>query len=139
MGKRGRFKKPKINNSRFHVKEAPDYDDMPPVFSLERIQASSKYCLSKLEKKYQAAFATSIFKRRNIKWKEITQIDRHTLGSEKIPKSAIKTGVPNFITDEIDSFLVFRFYKLMPMVGYRQKNVFYVLWFDHDFSLYDHG
>src|SRR5699024_12555094 len=41
------------------------------------------------------------------------------------------------ISDDVEHFLAFRYSDKRPMVGYRQKNVFYVLWFDHDFTLYN--
>ena len=44
--------------------------------------------------------------------------------------------MPPFITDDVDHFLVFRFGGDKRMVGYRQHDKFYVLWFDHNLTLY---
>ncbi|WP_229805335.1 hypothetical protein [Saccharospirillum salsuginis] len=122
---------------RFHAEEPPDYNSRPPVFSLERLQTGD-YCLSKLDKNHKAAFAEAIFKRKNLAWREIARSGRHSLGTEKIPKHQIKAAIPPFITEDQDHFLVFRYHGTCPMVGFRKHDVFYVLWFDHDFSLYDH-
>jgi hypothetical protein len=117
--------------------EPPNYDSHPPIFSLEKLQ-SGKYCLSSLDQDHKAMFSEAIYRRKSISWNEIKRLDKHGLGTEKISKSAIKAGIPKFITDDMDDFLVFRYKGLNPMVGYRQKDIFFVLWFDHDFTLYNH-
>lgn len=117
--------------------EPPNYENKPPIFSLEKLQAG-KYCLSELNQENKAMFAEAIFRRKSLTWKQIKQQDRHGLGTEKMPKSKIKTAIPSFITEDVEDFLVFRYNGLQPMVGYRQRDVFFVLWFDHDFSLYEH-
>ncbi|EDN70715.1 conserved hypothetical protein [Beggiatoa sp. PS] len=140
MGKsKGRLKvNNQNNNNRLTVEQPPDYNQMVPLFSLERVQEGD-YCFSKLDRDNKAAFAESIFKRRAITWNEIQQKDRHKLGYEKISISSIKVSVPRFITEDQHNLLAFRFNGKKPMIGYRIKNIFYVLWFDHDFSVYDHG
>lgn len=120
------------------AQDAPNYDDYMPIFSLERVQPG-EYCFSALDKNHKAKFSEAIFRRKSTKWSEIKKADRHGIGTEKIPKSAIRAPIPNFITDDVNDFLVFRYHGRNPMVGYRQHNVFFVLWFDHDFTLYDHG
>ncbi len=117
--------------------EPPNYDLHPPVFSLEKLQPGG-YCLSSLDKDDKAMFAEAIYKRKNITWADIKKQHRHALGTEKIPKSSIKAPIPAFITDEVEHFLVFRYKGLNPMVGYRLRDVFFVLWFDHNFTLYKH-
>ena len=138
MAKLDRLKQPKKKKGdRISITEVPDYNTRPPVFSLQRIQ-KTKYCLSSLDKDDKSAFADSIYKRRIITWKEINNLGRHGLGFEKILRNSIKSPIPKFITDDVDHFLAFRFNGRKAMVGYRQKDLFYVLWFDHDFTLYQH-
>lgn len=138
-GKDHRVKSPPKSTLKASVSAnaAPNYDLMPPVFSLERVQPTG-YCLSNLCKEDKAAFADAIFKRKSITWSDIKKLDRHALGFEKIDKASIKAPMPPFITEDMDSFLAFRFQGLRPMVGYRKQNIFFVLWFDKDFTLYDH-
>lgn len=136
MTKRIQASKPKQGNV-VKSQEPTNYDSHPPIFSLEKLQPG-KYCLSKLDQDHKAMFADAIFRRKSISWNEIKKLHRHALGTEKIAKSSIKAAIPSFITDDVDDFLVFRYKGLNPMVGYRQRNVFFVLWFDHDFTLYNH-
>lgn len=128
--------KPKQGNLVKSV-EPINYDQLPPIFSLEKIQ-QGKYCLSTLDQEHKAMFSEAIFRRKSISWNEIKRLDRHGLGTEKIPKSAIKAPIPKFITEDVSDFLAFRYKGMNPMVGYRQREVFFVLWFDHDFTLYPH-
>lgn len=118
--------------------EPINYDSKPPIFSLEKT-VDGKYCLSSLDQEHKALFADAIDRRKNLPWADIKKADRHGLGIEKIARGNIKAAIPKFITDDVDHFLAFRFHGKKPMVGYRNREVFYVLWFDNDFTLYDHG
>lgn len=134
----GRIKKQKPKQGSLVKSVEPiNYDQLPPIFSLEKIQ-QGKYCLSNLDQEHKAMFSEAIFRRRSTSWNQIKKLDRHGLGTEKIAKSSIKAVIPRFITEDVTDFLVFRYKGMNPMVGYRQRNVFFVLWFDHDFTLYDH-
>lgn len=139
MGKKHfQIKEPTKNSgSRASAADTPNYDDMPPVFSLERLQVGD-YCLSTMDQEHKASFADAMFRRRQMLWRDLKQANRHGLGTEKIQKDQIKAPIPRFITDEQESFLVFRFHGKAPMVGYRVRNIFYVLWFDPTYKLYDH-
>lgn len=139
MGKsKGKLKADKNKSNRLIVEEPEDYNKMILLFSLERLQRKD-YCLSKLRKEDKAAFADSIFKRKSITWNQIQQMDRHGLGHEKIEVSSIKVAIPKFITEDEHNLLAFRYSGMKPMIGYRVRNIFYVLWFDHNFTVYDHG
>ena len=136
MAKRIKGSQPK--QGRLVKAQAPlNYDNHPPTFSLEKLQPG-KYCFSGLDQEHKTMFAEAMFRRKNLSWNEIKKLDPHGLGTEKIAKSAIKAALPAFITDDLDDFLVFRYKQKHPMVGYRQRDVFFVLWFDHDFTLYKH-
>jgi len=134
----GRIKKDKPKQGKnVKVQEPIDYNSKIPIFSLEKIQ-QGKYCLSSLDKDNKSMFADSIYRRKALTWKEITHAPKHGLGTEKIHKNSIKAPTPKFITEDLEEYLVFRYNGKAPMVGYRQRDVFFVLWFDHDFTLYQH-
>jgi len=135
---KGKIKTPKADkSSRLTVIQPPNYDKLPPIFSLEKL-VGDKYCFSNLNDTDKKQFAESIFKRKNLSWSDIKKANRHALGFEKISKDSIKGTKPSFITDDINEFLAFRFSGMKPMVGYRTQNIFYVLWFDLDYTLYKH-
>lgn len=107
-----------------------------PLFSLKDLQ--STFCLSKCTKEEKSAFADKLHRLSQLTWGQIKQCPRHGLGFEKIKRQAIRAAIPNHITPDID-IIAFRFCNKKAMVGYRKELTFFVVWFDRDFSLYDHG
>jgi hypothetical protein len=114
-----------------------DYDQKPPLFSLERVQEGD-HGYSALTTAEKAAFADAIYKRRGLKWIELKKCHRHKLGTELIPRGQIKVPIPAFVTEDQDSFMVMRFSDLKPIIGFRERNIFYVIWFDCNFKVYKH-
>jgi len=139
MSRKKRISTPSTTQgSLIKANEPTNYDTLPPIFSLERVQ-SGDYCFSKLSQEDKSQFAEAIFRRKSLMWRDIKKIDRHGLGFEKISKNSIKTGIPASITEDETHLLAFRYSGRKAMVGQRVNNIFYVLWFDHNFSLYNHG
>ena len=137
MGNRRRIKRgAPSQGARVTAQNPPDYNKQPPVFSLEKLQ-TGKYCLSNLDRDDKAQFAEAMFRRKQMTWNEIHRDDHHALGTEKIERNSIKASTEN-IAEDADIFIAFRYNGKKPMVGYRLRNIFFVLWFDHDFTLYDH-
>lgn len=73
-----------------------------------------------------------------LRWQEIQTSGRHGLGSEKIAVGSIKASRPAFLTPDVDFLLALRFNGRKPMVGHRNKFIFHILYFDRNFTLYDH-
>ncbi len=94
--------------------------------------------MSALSREQKACFADAMFRRRELSWQHIKSAPRHGLGFEKIARNSIRASMPKFITEEVKHFLAFRFEGMRAMVGFRDLEIFYVLWFDHDFTLYKH-
>ena len=133
-----RIKAPETKqSSRINITESVNYDQRAPIFSLERVQAGG-FCFSSLDQEHKAQFAESMFKRKSLPWAKVKTLDRHGLGLEKIAKTSIKAALPPFITEDNEDLIALRFHGKKPMVGYRVRDVFYVLWFDHNFTLYNH-
>lgn len=71
-------------------------------------------------------------------WNEIKLAPKHGLGSEKIARSSIKDTLPDFITDDVQELLAFRFKGKAPFLGHRRGPVLHVIFVDPKFDLYDH-
>jgi hypothetical protein len=108
----------------------------PPIFSLQYLRGD--YCLTMCERVDRAAFAIKMHRLSQLTWSEIQSQHKHSLGYERIARNAIKSGIPAHIKPDVN-FLAFRFSGKKPMVGYREGAIFYVIWLDRDFTLYDHG
>ena len=106
--------------------------DRRPKFSLKYL--SGQYCLSNCNKEEKAAFADRIHRLSQQTWSQIFQGDRHGSGFEKInePLSWISN---NFSEKQI---IAFRFSGMKAMIGFADKEIFYVLGLDRSFSSYGH-
>jgi hypothetical protein len=118
-----------------------DRDEIPPgkqkpLFSFHYLNRD--YCLSQCNAEEKAAFADTMYKLSQLTWNQIDCAPRHGLGYEKIARYAINSSIPPHVTEDVN-FIAFRFYSMAPMVGYRDRNVFHVIWFDRAFRLYSHG
>jgi hypothetical protein len=98
-----------------------------------------KYNLSLCDSKEKSAFAEQMIKLSQLKWSEITEANRHGLGSEHISQSAI-TGdkIPRDIIKPDTNLLALRFDAKKAMIGFREKDIFHILWFDRNYTLYKH-
>lgn len=82
--------------------------------------------------------AEAMFRRRERTWRQLRSDDKHGLGSETISRDALKVALPPCVTDDA-TILAFRFKGKAPMVGFKLEGVFYILWLDRAFDVYDHG
>jgi hypothetical protein len=111
-------------------------EQQKPIFSLFYLRKD--YCLSACTKDEKAAFADTLHKLSQITWNEISSSSRHGAGYERISRDSIRSGIPAHLKEDVN-FIAFRFCGKAPMVGYRDENIFHVIWIDRAFSLYDHG
>ncbi len=72
-------------------------------------------------------------------WRMIRQAPRTGIGTEKIGRGSIHHGIPASVTDDVGSFFALHYQGKKRFVGYKVDKVFYILWVDHDFGVYDHG
>ena len=107
-----------------------------PSFSL--FYVDPKYCISVCDKDDKAAFAERLRILSRLTWDSLHMAGKNGVGCEKIGRSAIKSHPPSHVTEEVP-LLAFRFSGKKPMIGYRQGDTFYILWFDRDLNLYNHG
>ena len=129
------FRQPEPDRGRFSAtpssNQPPDLEH--PAFSLRYVD--KHYCISKCEKREKATFAERLLKWSQMTWAQIKQADRHGLGNEII--SQLTQKLPTAAPKGADA-LAFRFHGKAPMVGFREGNIFYVVWFDREFKLYKH-
>lgn len=117
---------------------SPDWNNSKPVFSL--IYLSKKYSIEQCTKEEKIAFVQAITKFSSLTWTEILYAPKHGLGSESISQQAIKgDSIPKDIVTDDTKLIALRFSGKAPMVGFRDQNVFHIIWFDRNFDLYDHN
>lgn len=109
---------------------------LKPHFSFEHLRQG--YSISDCDRDQKAMLADRLQELSQLTWAQIAASDRHGQGSEIIVRDAIRgDGIPSHITSDVN-LLAFRCFGMSPMVGYRKGQVFYVVWLDRNFSLYDH-
>ena len=116
-----------------HGSSEINWDLERPIFALHAMPDS--HCVDTCEANEQASFATALWKRSRLSWRDLRQAPRHGLGYEKIAK--VNVAIPDSVPADA-SMIAFRFDGMKAMVGYRDRNIFHVLWLDRDFTVYDH-
>lgn len=105
------------------------------TISLRHLKVS--HCISLCENEDKLSFVDKVRILTSKSWMEIGQFPRHGLGYEKISRDSLRVAVPEHVTPDV-SVLAFRFSGKKPMVGYKDGETFYVLWFDRSFDVYAH-
>ncbi len=116
-----------------------DFGKTTPKFCLRHMVPG--YSVEDLQTEDKAAFASALFKRAKMTWDELRVAPRHGLGYELIGGDSLKVAIPTsvVVTEEV-RIMAFRFRGKAPMVGYKDGDVFRIIWLDHDFSVYnDHS
>ncbi|MFH1034435.1 MAG: hypothetical protein V1806_08005 [Pseudomonadota bacterium] len=117
-----------------HTSSDVNPDTLPPIFSLEHMQRG--FCIDNCDSQGKAQFADALWKRSKMPWAQLRVAPRHGLGYEKIQN--LNATLPNGIHEDVN-IISFRCIGKAPMVGYRKDRVFYILWIDLSFSVYDHS
>lgn len=74
-----------------------------------------------------------------MEWNTLYSTQRHGFGCEKIPQKQIKPTLPQSVLPDTSIFS-FRFSsEKHPIVGFRKEGIFYILFIDHNFTVYNHG
>lgn len=116
--------------------QAPNPDQLPPKFSFHYLQKN--YCITCCTKDEQVSFVERMHRLSQLTWAQLRQADRHGLGYEIISRGSLNVKIPQGITDDVH-IIAFRFCAKAPMVGYRSADgTFHIIWFDRDFTVYDH-
>lgn len=107
-----------------------------PAFSFKHSQKN--YSVLDIDKDDSTALIKRLNKLSQMQWCDIQSADRHGLGQEKIKKESFNVPIPNIVTPDVN-LLALRYNGKKPFVGYRYGKIFYILWIDYNFSVYDHG
>lgn len=139
--RKGRIKESKGAEHGEHIRadarHRTPYKTHYPAFSL-RYLSGADFSLNSCDQEQKAALAETLRKLSQLRWQDIQASNRHKNGFEKIPQSAIRASIPKHVTEDV-TLLAFRFWNFAPMVGYRDEEIFFILWLDPMFKLYDHG
>src|SRR5215217_8347129 len=126
----------RTKGKRFVSSDIPthDYDQETPVFCVRHVDGA--YCITACSEEQKASFLQTIRALSQITWRQILLASRESkYGSEKLPQTAIGRPKPRHLTAD-QSLIAIRFWEKCRMVGYREREIFRIIWFDCDYSLY---
>lgn len=113
-------------------------DLLPPTFSLHYMTLNTGYCLTRCTVHERAAFASRIREMSQLTWIQIKGSGRHGQGCEEIPQRQIRgSKIPTGVHPDA-TLLSFRCIGTAPMVGFREGQMFHIVWIDRDYTLYKH-
>lgn len=113
-------------------------DEAPPAFSFEKMQDGSGHSFNCCEDDDRLYLAKRIFLLSRTPWKQIRGAPRTGMGSEEIPRTAIRSPVPSTVTQDVGYFHALHYVGKKRFIGYRVGQIFYILWVDHNFKVYSH-
>lgn len=113
-----------------------NHDLEPPVFCLRYLDKT--YGLDSCNKDEKAALASTLYKLSQLSWRQLRLAPRHGVGYKIIDRNSFRVAIPKHITEDVD-LIAFRFSGLAPMVGYKDREIFRIVWLDRAFQVYDHG
>ena len=108
------------------------------AFSFEHLSNKKDFSLDGGNKKDKVILLSTLGRLSKMRWQEIQTQGKHQQGHEKIKRESLKDKIPDHIKEDA-TFIAFRAAGMKSMVGYRDNKIFFILWIDWKFKLYDHG
>ena len=112
-----------------------DHNSRCPDFCFH-YTSTSGYSVEDCDAEAKIALIDALWQRSRMTWAEITNAPRQGLGTEKIPRHALKVGIPRGITEDVTVFLVLRFGAARRLIGFRERSVFHIVWVDPKHAVY---
>lgn len=107
------------------------------VFSFQSLQNGYDLNHKSLTKENKVQLLKKLVEISKTTWNSLILKDKKS-GFELIDKSII-TGLPNVVTEDISKLYILRFASQdCRIIGFRQDNVYHILYIDPDLSLYRH-
>jgi hypothetical protein len=108
-------------------------NQLRPYFSFHLLEAGFR--VSDCQSHHKAEFAERLQELGQLTWLEILQAPRQGLGSEIISRNSIIPAIPPTITPDLRC-LSFRFGQGARIIGFRDSQVFHVVWVDPNHRVY---
>lgn len=126
------------NSKRIKTPETPlvSSNKQSPLFSFEFVD--DQFGIAQCDKDERSGLIDTLRIMGQLTWEDLELGRRHANGKEKIQIGQIKGRKPRIITPDVEHVYAFRFHGKKPMVGLRSDRIFYIIWLDRSFTLYDH-
>lgn len=116
------------------IKETSNHKS--PIFSFKYME--SGHSIRDCPKEDKIVLADKLFQLSQMTWQDIFEAYRHGAGQEKIAKNSIRVPIPACVKEDTN-LIAIRYNGKAPIIGFRENEVFHVLWVDFDYSVYKHS
>ncbi len=132
--KKAKARKPAAQ-PRFAPRETPrqSTNDLCPVFGF--CYLASGFRISDCQQPAKAALADKLQELSQLTWSQIVQAPRTGMGTETIARDSVVPAIPPSVTPDV-RLLSWRFGGGSRIIGYREDQVFHVVWVDPNHSVY---
>lgn len=138
MTRRSKVQKQKVDRGkRLSLADSRSTADTNEYPSISLRFLAPTHCIKVCDRDDRSNFADKVRTLTQLTWSQLYSSHRHGAGVERIERSSLRVPIPVNVTDDT-GFIAARFSGMKAMVGYRDGSTFYVLWFDRDFSVYNH-
>ena len=108
-----------------------------PVFSFKHLQDVS--FVECKDAKFFKGFLKRLKRYSELGWKQMATDKKHGYGWEILPQESMKPKLPKFVTPEVDLMVLRASNDNKALVGFREWNVFHVLFIEAQFNdIYQH-
>lgn len=123
------------SGKRIKARTAPQVtsNDLHPIFCLRYLV--SEFRVSDCEKEDQAAFAKRLELLSQLFWGQIASSSRLGVGTETIDHASLRVPIPPHITPD-QKFLSLHLRGPFRVIGYRDNQVFHIVWIDPKHKVY---
>ena len=140
---KGRIKPaPQLGGSRFGITSdptrTPPDTEKCPSFSFRHLSDNDRFKFDACDTNEKCGIWDKLRILSQLTWQQIEHDKRHGNGTETLAKSAIRTSIPDCI-DKAPVILAFHATGNVPIVGFRDEAVFYIVWLDPKRKLYKHS
>jgi hypothetical protein len=121
-----------IKASALDVQKEQGTDHLPPVFSFKHV-CNNHYYLTDWRSEELQRLIDTFRTMESLNWSEV--IRYKGLGFKIVDPKTFSTDLPEVISPDI-SIIEFRVSKRARLFGYRDKNIFNIIWFDRNHEVY---
>ena len=113
----------------------PDFNNLPPIFSLKYINYGGPCCISGRDSNERSVMLEKMLMLSQLAWKHIASQPKTGNGYEVIPQFRFNKPIPSIVTPEV-KILVFRYSDAGRIAGFRINDVYHIIMVGDD--LYSH-
>jgi hypothetical protein len=107
-------------------------------FSFTYLTEDNNYSLDSCTNDEKISLITKLAHYSKMTINQIRNNSKHKAGVEFLSIKFVKDTIPLRFSSDHTDVAILRFSAMKPMVGFLERDIFYVIWLDRNFTLYKH-